>query len=179
MTWFHTTIKEKVPVILEQGLRTDPGQYEMTQTGSWAEEFYSVWPIFVSREPWSNEPGEEFLELDLRGLSLVADLPSLVDHGAYIDEGTMWWESGQEPEALKPYLEDGALGISMLLQPGSEASRAAIQTTETAAVIENISPERIRRARIEKYSGIFLGRSKNRREGSKNAKRYHVIGDNS
>lgn len=88
-----------------------------TLEGDWAQKVYKTWPIFLSFN--SGEYSGENYEINSSQLNsnlIVADLPSLVDSGMYIDEGSGWWEDGQEPEALKPYLKDGEIPFVKLLK---------------------------------------------------------------
>lgn len=64
-----------------------------TQEGIWAHEIYGMNPIFLSKQPW-NTSGEVY-EIDFNSLDpslLKADLPSLVDHGLYVEEDYGWFE---------------------------------------------------------------------------------------
>jgi len=72
----------------------------------------------------------------------VADLPTLVDYGANVEEETLWWNEGEEPSELAPYLEGGEIQIFDLLN-NLEVIRAAINTTGTAAALENISSQNV------------------------------------
>ena len=85
-------------------------------------------------------------EVDVEGMSLAADLQSLIDKGAMIDPDSekLWWEEDEEPENLKRFLVDGAIEIFDLLND-PEIIYAAVRTTKTAAIREDISSERIKR----------------------------------
>ena len=80
-------------------------------------------------------------------MPLVADLQTLIDKGAMVDQDSekLWWKENEEPEYLKGFLDDGAIEISLLLND-PDVIDASIQTTKTAAVIGNIEPERITRS---------------------------------
>ena len=74
-----------------------------------------------------------------------ADLPSLCDIGGRADDGVIWWRAGREPRELSPYLDEhGGIEIEHLLYPRTDACRAAIEATGTAACCEDIAPERLR-----------------------------------
>jgi hypothetical protein len=76
-------------------------------------------------------------------LNLVADLPSLVDYGANVEEELLWWEEGEEPPELEPYLNMGEIEIFDLMNE-PDVIKAAIRTTGTAAVLDDIPPDKIR-----------------------------------
>ncbi len=72
-------------------------------------------------------------EVDVKELVLIADLPSLVDDGAYydIDDNSMWFKGGPEW-----YFDD-------LLDSDTKECQAAIRATKTAACLTNIAPDRL------------------------------------
>ena len=82
------------------------------------------------------------LTVDTAGMDLLSDLPTLVDNGASVEGETLWWEEGEEPQALEPYLDNGEIQIFDLLND-PEVIQAAIATTGTAVVLKGISPEQI------------------------------------
>ena len=92
------------------------------------------------------------LEVDVRGLPLVADLASVADLGdtqprmdfEMGDGYVLVWDDGVGPEELSSISSDGAVVIGPMLKPGSEAAMVAIKATGTAAVLEEIPPERIK-----------------------------------
>jgi len=112
--------------------KLSPGQEEttFTDTGDWSNDYYPIWPIFLSvgkPQYWYLSGDEAFsdnefslYEIDDSSLDkskIMADLPSLVDKGMYYEEGIAWWEEGDEPEALKPYLsKSGDIPIRDLLK---------------------------------------------------------------
>jgi hypothetical protein len=118
---------------------------------SWTSPWYETGPVFVGFEDADyikaaieDDPNLVRLSVDIEGLDLVADLASLVDKGAYVEEGVLWWKLGREPALLLPFLdEDGAIEIEHLLDPTSDACKAAIAATRTAACLSSIDPERI------------------------------------
>lgn len=135
---FHSTSPENVDNILSQGLKVGQ-ESRHTQAGDWADEHYGTRPVYLSLEKkYEGQP----LMIDTSGLKLVADLPSLVDAGANVEEEVMWWNEGEEPPELEPHLEQGEVQIFDLLND-PEVIEAAIKTTGTAASLENISSDRI------------------------------------
>ena len=86
-------------------------------------------------------------EVDVTGMPLVADLQMLIDKGAMVDQDLemLWWEEDEEPETLKEFSEDGAIEISRLLND-PDVIDAAIRTTKTAAIMEDVLPKQIKRS---------------------------------
>jgi len=137
---FHSTTSEKAQKILEYGLRagiTDG----FTQAGSWADEIYGTRPVYLSLDP-NTFKGDVVLSVDLSGIDYVADLPSLVDYGAYVSENGLYWEEGELPEPFTYLLNDGEFWFEEFLEPGPVRD-AAVDTTRTLAVLEDIPSDRI------------------------------------
>lgn len=139
---YHSTDPKNVGSIQQDGL-TVGRESAHTLGGAWADEFYGTRPIYLSVEKgkYTGTP----LAVDTSGLALVADLPSLVDAGAYQEEKEgMYWDEGSEPAQMIDIVdEDGMVYFDDLLSPGSAAAEAAIEITGTAAVLDNIPPQRI------------------------------------
>ena len=138
---YHSTDSKNVGSIQQDGLAVGR-ESSHTLGGSWADSYYGTRPIYLSVEKgkYAGTP----LTVDTSGLALVADLPSLVDTGAYQEEEGMYWDEGSEPAQMIDIVdEDGIVYFDDLLSPGSAASEAAIEITGTAAVLENIPPNRI------------------------------------
>tara|TARA_Y100001973_G_C5201832_1_gene338392 strand:+ start:2290 stop:2781 length:492 start_codon:yes stop_codon:yes gene_type:complete len=136
---YHSTSPENVEVVLSQGLETGR-ESAHTQEGSWADEHYGTRPIYLSVEQGTYEGVP--LTVNTAGMTLLADLPTLVDYGANVEEETLWWNPGEEPEPLEPYLEDGEIQIFDLIND-PEVIQAAINTTGTAAVLSDIPADNI------------------------------------
>jgi hypothetical protein len=138
---YHSTDPKNVPRIQQDGLLT--GQESAHTTGgAWADEHYGTRPIYVSMQKGKYE-GQP-LAIDVSDLEVVADLPGLVDAGAMIEEEGLYWEEGYEPQGLESLVdEDGMIYFEDLVDPSHPASQFAIELTGTAAVLENIPPDRI------------------------------------
>jgi len=137
---FHSTTSEKAQKILEYGLRagiTDG----FTQAGSWADEIYGTRPVYLSLDP-NTFKGDVVLSVDLSGIDYVADLPSLIDYGAYVSENSLYWEEGELPKPFTYLLNDGEFWFEEFLEPGPVRD-AAVDTTRTLAVLEDIPSDRI------------------------------------
>ena len=153
--WYHLTKLDRAELIEKEGLKINQEVCLTTETGKWAKEYYGMCPIYLSLEPyikreelpeWDLENAALF-EVDVTNTPLVADLQMLIDKGAIVDQDLeqLWWEENEEPEMLKGFLDDGAIEISRLLND-PDIIDAAIQTTKTAAIIEDVSPEQIKRS---------------------------------
>jgi hypothetical protein len=145
----HRTSADRLPSILEGGLCLDM-PVNMTEAGTWSHLWYDGNPVFLAMPdaPFlvstTFDNADVELSVDVDELILVADLPSLCDTGAYVDDGIMWWKCGSEPAGLMPYLdEEGSIEIEYLLDPDSEACQAAMEITKTAACLSVIPPSRL------------------------------------
>ena len=141
---YHSTNKKNKDNIIKNGLKINySGGF--TKSGSWSYKVYGGIPVFLSTEKniFYDKDSITF-KVDVSGLSLLADLPSLIDLGGYLDEDlTIWWESGNVPEELE-YLMDNNEGISAYnIIEDKYLNNAAIKATKTAAVMESIPAERI------------------------------------
>tara|TARA_Y100000592_G_C5379088_1_gene272479 strand:- start:45 stop:614 length:570 start_codon:yes stop_codon:yes gene_type:complete len=138
---YHSTDPKNVDSIQKDGLLVGR-ESAQTLAGDWADDFYDERPIYLSKEK-GKYPGTP-LAVETSGLDLVADLPSLVDTDAYVKEEGMYWDKGSEPDQMINIVdEDGMVYFDDLLSPGSDAAKAAIEVTGTAAVLKNIPPNRI------------------------------------
>lgn len=100
----------------------------------------------------SHKPQPQYLKyapvlpkVDPQGLILVADLPSLVNHGAYYDEGEgiIWFDSKTTPPGGLP----AEMQIEDLLIPGGHLTELAIRLTGSAACLDLIPPDLIELAK--------------------------------
>lgn len=148
----HLTPPDRVASILSEGLQTGR-EPELTTDAIWTVGYYGTNPVFLAREdsdlveflidgPWREHA---ILDVDVEGLQLVADLASLIDRGARHDEdGYLFWTPSKLPEQMRPYVDqDGALEIEFLLDPETDACKAAIRLTGTAASLSPIPTSRL------------------------------------
>lgn len=146
---YHITTAENAEKILQEGLKINSPERTLTVSTfkDWAQEIYGAWPIFLSADNygWVEDDPDlpAVLRVDTSGLPLVADIPSLMDTGAQLDVDYVWWEEGFEFDQLRDVIDDGVLYYKDLLDPNSPVAKAAIELTQTAAVLEDIPPERI------------------------------------
>lgn len=145
---YHTTSREAAEKIQEEGLKVGQVDGFFIDAGNWADEIYGARPIYLSADPeaYRRHSVDEFVtfKIDVSGLSLVADLPSLVDAGAYVDEDNklIYWDD-PIPDPVAAVLPKGEARFRALVNPNSPAAQAAIKITGTAAILEDIPPERI------------------------------------
>jgi hypothetical protein len=144
---YHSTSAQRFPTIQSEGLKVN-SEWDKTTGGQQLVEtgYGGVKPIFLSKRSREFfEEGDVVLEVNTEGLPLVADLPSLYDRGAYMDEEGMWFEEHYTPfEFIDLVDENGMLFYDDLTNPNSEVSQIAIIFTGTAACMVDIGPERIR-----------------------------------
>lgn len=147
---YHVTNKKNIDSILNKGLLINQDYY-MTEGGTWSTEVYGCNPIFLSKYPdkTNNQDlltaDDVIFEVDVTDLDLIADLPSLIDHGAYISDDCLYWMEGEEPEELIDFLdEDGQLYFEDLLNPDSILITEVINLTGSAAYNKNIDKKRIK-----------------------------------
>jgi len=144
--WYHTTSPENIEKIRKQGLKINPsGIGKSLASLDWMDSIYGMTPIFLSRELGEYRNGV-VLKVNVEGLKLVADVPSLTDWGAQVTEDgdRLFFDEGDAPEELSEYLnESGEILYSDLTNPNYLGTKAAIDLTETAAVMEDIGPGRI------------------------------------
>jgi len=140
---YHNTSPDLIEKILEEGLKIGM-EISPIYAAHWVLDIYGTNPIYLSIKPerWS---GDVLLQVNVQNVSLVADLPTLLNYGAYLSEdfGGFYWEEA-EPKELIPFIdEDGYLSFDGLLIPDSSTVNAAIELTGTAATLKDIPPERI------------------------------------
>ncbi len=109
----------------------------------WAQKLYKCNPIFLSVKPDAYKvDGSVLLKVDVAGLPLVADLPSLVGVGYMLEHDGMYLDDEMVSENNEE-MGEGLLTYQTLLDPESGEAKFAIQTTESAACLQDIEPRRI------------------------------------
>jgi hypothetical protein len=144
--WYHTTNKERINSILKNGLKVNSlANYSMASL-DYMKDIYGVIPVFVAKSPnpYDNDSDSIVLSVDVSGLDLVSDIPTLASHyGAYIDEDGIWFEEGDSRVPSWSAGED-IVFYDDLLNAKSSYCQDSIQTTGTAAIMSDISPDRIK-----------------------------------
>jgi hypothetical protein len=147
---YHSTLQPRNAESIEtNGLRVGSEEVGFSLGSNWANDVYGVRPVYLSMKP--SEGGGRRYEgitfvVDISGLTVYPDLPTLVDYGAYVDESGMYWEYGEVPPEMEGVVDgDGSVSFDELLTPNSPAANAAIELTDTAVSLENIGPEKLRK----------------------------------
>jgi len=148
--WYHTTSKENWDKIKREGLKV--GSLPKFSIGSleYLSSIYGRVPLFFSKRPdlYRNLNSSNdliTLEVDLSNIPKVADVPSLVEYGAYIEPENeiIWFE--KVPETLLDFTDENDGSISFdELKNSQELAKAATNLTQTVAVIEDVGKDRIK-----------------------------------
>jgi|LakMenEpi03Aug12_release.lakeMendotaPanAssembly.Ray.scaffolds.fasta_scaffold148605_2 hypothetical protein len=140
---YHTTSRDRLDSILKDGLKINSKENFSVGSLTWMKTAYKMIPIFVSFEHMKyKDDNSVFLEVDISGIDLVADIPSLVDLGAYVEDDYIWFESGEN--IIDPIDDPEQIFFDELTDPYNEYCEKAIEITETAAVMEDIPPSKIK-----------------------------------
>lgn len=160
---YHTTTVENAINILVEGLQPRKRGGYTTEYGDAAlMSYYPRRPAFLGVRPW-NTSGQwnTVLKVDVSGVPLAADIPSVAEEvGLSYGELVLRREGPEdtykarpeairllEPHAKRTEFKSGGyeefVPMEKLAKAGSAAAKAAIKLTKTAAVYEDISPDRI------------------------------------
>ncbi|MCK9435203.1 MAG: hypothetical protein M0R32_10410 [Candidatus Cloacimonetes bacterium] len=142
---YHNTSAENDFLIARGGLKINQEWGKTIGAQSDIEKIYGMRPVFLSLTPERFKGSRDItLAIEVSGLELVADIPSLYDKGGYYDDNGMWWEEEGVPLPLLDYVdEDGYIPYDFMLDPNAPVCKACIALTGTAACLESIAPERI------------------------------------
>jgi len=143
---FHNTSIGNLKKIEQQGLKINSEPYYTIDSNEWIKKAYGIIPIFASiKKDHYHEPGDVQLTIDIKGLKKAADLGTLMDFGAYLDEKGFYFEDNAKvPEEFK----EEEIHYSELYSGGFVED--FIQLTKTLVIMENIHPNRI--IKIQKLS---------------------------
>lgn len=144
--WYHTTTRENLQSILKNGLKINSAANYSIGSLDYMKDVYGMVPIFVAKspEPYDNDLDGIVLAVNISGLKLVSDIPTLLSHyGAYLDENGIWFEEG-DPKAPSWTQGEDLIFFDDLLNPDSVYCSDSIATTGTAAIMQDISPDRIK-----------------------------------
>lgn len=146
---YHWTTKDRLPSIMKHGLKMGSA-VNFTLSHAMIEKVYDGQrPIFLSIDPYLFSRAVEdgvLLKIDIEGLKMVVDIPSLRDHGAEydVDDDVIYWEPGTEPFELEDALgEDAEVNRKYLIDPSYEYLDAFVLFTGSMAVMEDIPIEKI------------------------------------
>lgn len=151
---YHLTLRRSLSAILHEGLVGGrPALFSGDATPAELVRIYGMTPVFLSNTPWMETGNYDLLleyggpadfallEIDVAGLPLVADVMSLIDHGAHLAQDHLWFEEHDTP--LTPFEVNEAIPFILLTRPGPAAA-AAIAWSGAAACLAPIEPARIR-----------------------------------
>ena len=139
---FHYTSRENYNKIKNEGLKINKPMHLTTRDNQWMMNAYNMIPVFLSLVPL---PRYEYaikdwvlLKVDVNGLNIAADIGTLIDFGAYIEEDGFWFK--QKPAWLNgvEFQYNELEGSDKLDLP------RVIRHTRTFAVLENIPANRIK-----------------------------------
>lgn len=142
---YHITSIERIDSILENGLLVNREKNFSEMSLTYMMDVYGMIPVFVSLDYSSygkSDPKSLRLKIDIEGIPLVADIPSLVDIGAYIEEDGIWFKR-KNRNVIDPINDPDLIHFDELLDPTNRYCIKAINATGTAAIMQNIEPSRI------------------------------------
>jgi len=161
---YHYTSRENYEKIKTEGLRINQPKHHAIGITEWAiENAYGMSPIFMGvkpqkqygpRTPLGGQPiNWVLLKVNVSGLNIAADIGTLIDHGAYVEENGFWFK--KKPDWL------GADEYSYEDLQGSETFdlNNVIKKTETFVVLEDIDANRIQK--IGEHNKFSLGKIMN------------------
>lgn len=157
---YHLTRRSLVAQIGREGLRAGPRLFSGgDHTDSELDRIYGSRPVFLSSEPWVS--GDTWSDIgsaslathelalfavNVTGLRLLADVMSLIDKGAYLEEGSLWFEQRDHP--LLSWEDDGEISYE-LVRTDLALGVAALTWTGTVACLDPIIPSRLRQITIK------------------------------
>lgn len=143
--WYHTTSKKNLEAIARDGLKVNSlPNYSMSSL-EYMGDIYGMVPIFLAKssKPYDGDDEDSVvLKVDIQGLRLLPDVPTLASHfGAYIEEDHIWFES-DDRRAPRWGRREEFISFEDLLE--GDFRESAIRTTGTCAVTQDIPPDRIK-----------------------------------
>lgn len=145
--WYHTTSPASIDSIMKYGLKVNSPFNKSLSSQSFVKEIYGLNPIYVSKEEGRYKNGV-ILAVDVSGLPLTTDIPTLIsDYYAQLGESLdhIWFEEDYTPFELFDFVDrNGAIYFEDLLDPNSPITKAMIDLTGTAAIMQDISPDKIK-----------------------------------
>ena len=137
-TMYHRSHKSRAESILRNGLNIN-SELNLTNAGEWAVTIYGCNPVYLSANRNAYTFADSILvRVDVSGLPLVADLPGLVDKGAYVEENGLYLERGSGPLS-----REQLIGFENLLDPTTWQCVSAKQLTRSAASLHCIPANRL------------------------------------
>jgi hypothetical protein len=145
--WYHTTSQSSVEHILKYGLKVNSNFNKSQASQGYVNNIYGINPIYVSKEQGLYKNGV-VLSVDVSGYGLVTDIPTLMaSYGAHLSEDyeSIWFEEDHTPFEMFDWVDgNGALYFDDLLNPNTPVTKAMIELTKTAAILQDIPADRIK-----------------------------------
>jgi len=138
---FHYTNRDNYNKIKNEGLKINQSMHLTARDNNWMRNVYDMIPIFLSIVPLAQYEYAindwVLLKVDAQGLNIAADIGTLIDYGAYIEEDGFWFKQ-------KPFwLNATEFQYEELHGSDNFNLQRVIKQTRTFAVLENIAPNRI------------------------------------
>lgn len=147
MIVYHSTHITRLDDIMKNGLQINqPCIHTTVDFVPQVIMIYGMIPLFFAlSKAWLHKSsyklidGNVIIEVDIDDDWMVSDIPSLMDRGAYIEEGGIWFKDDSilnnngEEIPYKSLLED------------RELIEKSMKLTKTCAVMRNIEKDRIKR----------------------------------
>ena len=141
---YHYTKRKSLDSIRRKGLLV--GQKANYTSNFFVDNLkiaYGMVPIFCftnKQNTTYNLDGDSvLLGIDEKNLKIGADIGSLVDHGAYLEDNGFWFSKDIFEDF---YDEKGELSYDLLIN-SSLFIKKAVQMTGTLVILENITPDKI------------------------------------
>jgi hypothetical protein len=144
---YHVTHRKFLDNIARKGLLPNQPPMFSRQSSGYVREVYGMIPIFVSLDKPLYGIGDRnfvVLKIYVNGIPLVADIPSLIDRGAHLEENGIWFDDNKRQFGLKETEDDDLIYYEDLLDPTTRDCMRSISLTGTAAIMQPIEPRRIR-----------------------------------
>lgn len=145
---YHYTTTDRLPSIIKDGLKINQPIQHTNVSNDWVHIAYNMSPIFMGITPQTQYGPRTplggksvdwvLLKVNVSGMNIAADLGTLIDYGAYIEENGFWFKNAPSWLNGDNFTYDELQGSENL-----DLSRV-IQTTKTFVVLEDIPPDKIK-----------------------------------
>lgn len=159
---YHYTTVDRLKSIQQNGLKINQDIQNTINNNEWMYKAYKMAPIFMGinpqkqygpRTPTGAKPVNwVLLKINVKGLNIAADLGTLIDHGAYVEDDGFWFKN-------KPsYLNGDDFTFDELEGSDKLDLQRVITNTKTFVVLQDIPVDRIK---VVSYKGQTKDRIKN------------------
>lgn len=145
---YHYTTVDRLKSIQQNGLKINQHIQNTINNNEWMYKAYKMVPIFMGitpqkqygpRTPLGGKSVDwVLLKVNVSGMNIAADLGTLIDYGAYIEEDGFWFKNVPSWLNGDNFTYDELQGSENLDLP------RVIQTTKTFVVLEDIPPDKIK-----------------------------------